>query len=113
MYSAEPMREQEPGTPETGNPETRGPDTQELESRLAELHRIGEDLGTVPDGQLADTLERAVELVEGINASLESGISSAGREAGEVGTLLDGIDFGSFDAALGELEEPASGPDPR
>lgn len=108
MYSSEPMREQEPGTPDTG-----GPDAQELESRLAELHRIGEDLGTVPDAQLADTLERAVELVEEINASIESGISAAGQEAGEVGTLLDGIDFGSLDAALGELEEPASDPDPR
>ncbi|MBA2441398.1 MAG: hypothetical protein H0V53_03190 [Rubrobacter sp.] len=113
------MREQEPGaapetrTPETGNSEARAPGTEELEGRLAELHRIGEELGTVPDGQLADTLERAVELVEEINASIESGISSAGREAGEVRTLLDGVDFGSFDAALGELEEPASGPDPR
>lgn len=85
---------------------------EELEERVAELERLSEELGRVPDGELSGLLERAVGLVDEVNAGIEGRISAAGAESGEVEGLLGRVDFGPFDAALGSLEResPKSGP---
>lgn len=81
-----------------------GLSVQDLEERVAELERLSEELGRVPDEELSGLLERAVGLVDEVNAGIESRISAASAESGEVEGLLDRVDFGPFDAALGGLE---------
>ena len=81
----------------------------DLEERVAELERLSEELGRVPDGELSGLLERAVELVDEVNAGIESHISGASTESGEVEGLLDRVDFGKFDAALEDLERESPG----
>lgn len=76
----------------------------ELEERVAELERLSQELGRVPDEELPGLLERAMGLVDEVNAGIEDRISAAGAESGEVEGLLDRVDFGAFDAALGSLE---------
>jgi hypothetical protein len=85
------------------------PDLAELEARIAELENIADDLGNVPDEELIGTLGRAVELLKEVNAGIEDGMNSLGEESRETGGLLDRVDFGAFDAALGELEEQERG----
>lgn len=77
---------------------------EELEERVAELERLSEELGRAPDEELSGLLERAVGLVDEVNAGIEARISAASAESGEVEGLLDRVDFGPFDAALGGLE---------
>lgn len=81
-----------------------GPALQRVEEKVAELEKLSEELGRVPDAELSALLERAVGLVDEINAGIESRITDAGAESGEVEGLLDRVDFGAFDAALGSLE---------
>lgn len=83
-----------------------------LEERLEELEEIAGRLGEVSDEELAGTLERAVSLLQEINAGIEARMSGAGEEAREAGELLEGIDLAPFDAALRELSpmEPAPRP---
>lgn len=85
---------------------------EELEERVAELERLSEELGRAPDEELSGLLERAVGLVDEVNAGIEARIASASAESGEVEGLLDRVDFGPFDAALGglERESPRNGP---
>lgn len=80
-----------------------------LEGRVAELERLSEELGRAPDEELSGLLERAVGLVDEINASVEACISDASSESGEVEGLLDRVDFGAFDEALGSLERGSPG----
>ncbi|WP_047866248.1 hypothetical protein [Rubrobacter aplysinae] len=80
-----------------------------LEKRVAELESLGESLGRAPDGELSGLLERAIELLEEVNAAVESRISEASQESGEAEGLLDRVDFGAFDAALGSLEHENPG----
>lgn len=87
------------------------PDLGELEARIAELERLADDLGNVPDEELVRTLGRAVELLEEVNTGIENGMDSLGAESQEIGGLLERVDFGAFDAALGELEERERGSD--
>ncbi len=82
----------------------RTPDLEALEARIAELETLADDLGTVPDEDLIGVLGRAVELLGEVNAGVESAMGSLELESREVGELLDRVDFGSFDAALAELE---------
>ena len=89
------------------------PDLGELEVRVAELEDIADNLGNVPDEELIETLGRAVELLKEVNAGVEAGMVSLGEESREIGGLLDRVDFGAFDAALGELEEQERGSDGR
>ncbi len=91
--------------------DSRTPDLEELEARIAELENIVDGLGNVPDEALVETLARAVELLAEVNAGIESGMNSMGAEARQIGGLLDRVDFGAFDAALGELEEQERSPD--
>ncbi len=94
MYSPGPM-------------EDRGetaPDLEVLEAKLGELERLTDSLGSVPDEDLVGVLNEAVELLGKINARLEARIAAAGDESHEIGALLDGLDLGPFDEALGELE---------
>ncbi len=84
------------------------PDVKELEKRVGELEEVTDRLGTVPDEDLVETLDRAVALLREINAGIESGIHHAGEETGELDTLLEGVDLGPFDEALSELEGRAS-----
>lgn len=85
------------------------PAVEELEERVAELERLSEELGRAPDGELSGLLERAVELLDEINAGIEGRISEASQESGEAEGLLDRVDFGAFDSALGSLERESPG----
>lgn len=86
-----------------------GASIESLEERVAELERLSEELGRVPDEELAARLERAVELVDEINAGIQGRISDANSGSGEVEGLLDRVDFGAFDEALGGLERESPG----
>lgn len=85
----------------------RGVDARRLEERLAELEKLVEELEGVPDPEVVGVLDRAVTLLEEINAGIEAGLFSAEGEARELGDLLERVDFGSFDAALENLEGPS------
>jgi hypothetical protein len=97
MYSPEPVndgREMEIG---------------HLEERLAELERLAEELEDAPDAEVVGVLDRAVALLAEVNARIEAGLSEAEGEARELGDLLEKVDFGPFDAALEELDQPSGG----
>lgn len=82
----------------------KDPVVEGLEEKVAELERLSEELGRAPDAELSGLLERAVGLIDEVNAGIESRISTARAGSGEVEGLLDRVDFGAFDAALGSLE---------
>ena len=77
------------------------------------MENIADDLGNVPDEELVGTLGRAVELLKEVNAGIEDGMNSLGVESQEIGGLLERVDFGAFDTALGELEEQERSSDGR
>lgn len=81
----------------------KGPEN--LEGRVGELERIADSLGDVPDDELVETLDKAVELLGEINAGIESGLDEAAGETRELGNLLGGVSFGPFDETLEELEK--------
>jgi hypothetical protein len=87
MYSPNPM-------------EDRG----ELEEQVEELERLADSLDSVPDEELVGALGRAVELLREINARIETKLAAAGTESREVGEIVERLDLGPFDEALGELE---------
>jgi hypothetical protein len=93
MYSPNPMEDPK---------ET--PDLDGLEENLGELERLADSLGDVPDDELVETLDRAVELLREINARIEMGLDAAGSESREIGALIERLDLGPFDEALEELE---------
>jgi hypothetical protein len=93
MYSPEPMEDCQ---------ET--PDLGELEEKVGELERLADSLGGVPNEELVGTLNRAVELLREINARLEAKLDAAADESGEIGEIIDRLNLGPFDEALGELE---------
>jgi hypothetical protein len=80
------------------------PDLEELEEKVGELERLADSLGSVPDEELVGALGRAVELLREINTRIETKLDAAGAESDEVGAIIDGLDLGPFDEALGELE---------
>ncbi|MDP8950438.1 MAG: hypothetical protein M3N00_09425 [Actinomycetota bacterium] len=80
------------------------PDLAELEEKVGELERLADALGGVPDEELVGTLNRAVELLREINARLEANLEGATDESREIGAIIDGLDLGPFDEALGDLE---------
>jgi hypothetical protein len=88
----------------------RGADVGRLEERLAELEKLVEELEGVPDLEVMGILDRAVVLLEEVNAGVEAGLLEAEGEAREIGDLLERVDFGPFDAALENLEG-SSGPE--
>lgn len=96
-------------SPKTMEDRRETPNLEELEDRIAELENIADDLGNVPDEELIGRLGRAVELLKEVNAGIEDGMNSLGEESREIGGLLDRVDFGAFDTALGELEERERG----
>lgn len=98
MYSPGPM---------SGGQET---DIERLEKRLAELEKLAEDLESVPDPRVVDVLDRAVALLAEVNADLEAGLLKAEGQTRMLGDLLQKVDFGPFDAALEDLEQPSDGP---
>jgi hypothetical protein len=81
------------------------PDLGEIEEKVGELERLADSLGTVPDEELVGALGRAVELLREINARIEMGLDAAGVEARGVGEIIEGLNLGPFDEALGELEQ--------
>ncbi len=81
-----------------------------LEERLAELEKLVEQLESVSDSEVVSVLDRAVTLLEEVNAGIEAGLLSAEGEARELGDLLERVNFGPFDAALKNLEG-SSGPE--
>ena len=93
MYSPEPMEDRK---------ET--PELRELEEKVGELERLADSFGDVPDKELVGTLNLAVELLREINARIETKLDAAGDEARGVGEIIEGLDLGPFDEALGELE---------
>lgn len=99
MYSPGPMEDRK-----------EAPDLGELEEKVGELERLADTLGSVPDEELVGTLNRAVELLREINARLEAGLDAAADESREIGAIIDGLNLGPFDEALGELERRERNP---
>jgi phosphoglycerate-specific signal transduction histidine kinase len=89
----------------------RGPEVRFLEKQLTELEKLAETLENAPDAEVVGVLDRAVALLAEINTSIEASLLEAEDEARKVGELLEGIDFGPFDAALEDLERPTGEPD--
>lgn len=88
------------------------PEVGTLEEKVGELERIADSLGSVPDEELAGTLDEAVRLLGEINTRLEAGIGAAEEGSREAGALLEGIDFGLFDETLETLERQELADDP-
>jgi hypothetical protein len=82
----------------------RGAGVKRLEERLAELEKLVEKLEGVSDSEVVGVLDRAVALLEEVNAGIEAGLLSVEGEAQELGDLLERVDFGPFDVALKNLE---------
>jgi hypothetical protein len=80
------------------------PNGRELDEKVGELERLADSLGGVPDEELVGTLNAAVDLLGEINAGIEARLDAAGAESREIGGLLEGVDFRSFDEALEEAE---------
>jgi hypothetical protein len=97
MYSPEPVND------------GRETEIGHLEERLAELEKLAEELEDAPDAEVVGVLDRAVALLAEVNARIEAGLSEAEGEARELGDLLEKVDFGPFDAALEELDQPSGG----
>ena len=93
VYSPEPMEDRD-----------QMPDGWELDEKVGELERLTDSLGGVPDEELVETLNAAVELLGEINARIEARLDAAGAESREIGGLLEGVDFGPFDEALEDVE---------
>ena len=93
VYSPEPMKDRD-----------QMPDGRELDEKVGELERLADLLGGVPDEELVGTLNEAAELLGEINAGIEARLDAAGAESREIGGLLEGVDFRSFDEALEEAE---------
>ncbi len=100
VYSPVPME---------GRAETPG--IEELEEKVGELERLADSLGTAPEEELVAALDRAVGLLREVNEGIEARIETLGGESRELDGLLGRVDFGAFDAALGELEERSPGED--
>jgi len=83
-----------------------------LEERLAELEKLVEELEDVSESEVVGVLDRAVALLEEVNAGIEAGLLSVEGEARELGDLLERVDFGPFDAALRNLEVPSDSQKP-
>ena len=90
MYSPEPMEDRK--------------EMRELEEKVGELERLADSLGGVPDEELVESLNAAVELLGEINAGIEAWLDAAGAESQEIGGILEGVDFGPFDEALKDVE---------
>ncbi|HEX6711035.1 MAG TPA: hypothetical protein VF068_11960 [Rubrobacter sp.] len=75
-----------------------------LEEKVGELERLTDSLGDVPDEELVETLNDAVERLAEINAGIEASLDNAGDESREIGALLGQVDFGPFDEALEDHE---------
>ena len=85
-------------------------DIREMEVRLAELEKLADRLGGVPEEEMVESLDRAVRLLGEINSGIESGLRSASAGEREIGEVLGSIDFGPFDEALEELERQERNP---
>ncbi|MGI8649879.1 MAG: hypothetical protein ACR2KW_05805 [Rubrobacter sp.] len=90
---------------ENQNHDDKRGELQALEGRVGELERIAESLGDTPDEEVVAALDRAVSLLNDINADVQSSLQSANEEVRELGGILDGLSFGSFDEALEDLEK--------
>lgn len=81
-----------------------------MEVRLAELERLADELGSVQEEEMVESLDRAVGLLGEINNSIEVGLRSASDGERELGEVLGSMDFGPFDEALEELERQERNP---
>jgi hypothetical protein len=90
----------------------RGAGVEHLEERLAELEKLVEELEVVSESEVVGVLDRAVALLEEVNAGIEAGLLSVEGEARELGDLLERVDFSPFDAALRNLEVPSDSQKP-
>ncbi len=90
-----------PGPMEDGR---HAPDMERLESKVDELERLTDALGSVPDKEVVDALSHAVGLLREINAGIEAGLKSARDGSSDVDEILDRVNFGPFDEALEEIE---------
>lgn len=84
-----------------------------MEVRLAELERLADELGSVQEEEMVESLDRAVGLLGEINNSIEVGLRSASDGERELGEVLGSMDFGPFDEALEELERQERNPGER
>lgn len=81
------------------------PSIEDLEGRVEELERISDSLTNAPDGEVVETLERAIHLLSEVNDGIEASLRSANEEFERLGTALENVGFDAFDEVLGELED--------
>ena len=81
------------------------PATGDLEERVQELERISDALANAPDGEVVETLERAVKLLSEVNDGIEASLRSSREETERLGARLENVSFDAFDEALGALED--------
>ncbi len=83
----------------------KAPAIEDLEGHVEELERISDSLTNAPDGEVVETLERAIHLLSEVNDGIEASLRSAGEETERLGTVLENVNFDAFDEVLGELED--------
>ena len=81
------------------------PATGDLEKRVEELERISDAVANAPDGEVVETLERAIKFLSEVNEGIEASLRSAGEETERLGARLENVSFDAFDEVLGGLEE--------
>ena len=98
VYSPEPMDKGE-----------QAQDLVNLAEKVRELEELADSLDAVPDAQLLEVLNRTVRLLQDVNGDIEARTENLEKEAGQLEGLLGRIDFGTYDAALEELDKPERG----
>lgn len=83
----------------------KAPAIEDIEGHVEELERISDSLTNAPDGEVVETLERAIHLLSEVNDGIEASLRSAGEETERLGTVLENVNFDAFDEVLGELED--------
>ncbi len=80
------------------------PSTEDLEGRVEELEHISDSLSNAPDGEVVETLERAIKLLSEVNDGIEASLRAAAEENERHGARLENVSFDAFDEALQGLE---------
>ncbi len=91
---------------ENQNHDDKRGELQALEGRVGELERIAESLGDTPDEEVVAALDRAVSLLDEINADVQSSLQSANEEVRELGGILDGLSLLTIHEALEDQDKP-------
>ncbi|WP_273841949.1 hypothetical protein [Rubrobacter calidifluminis] len=76
----------------------------ELEDKISRLERLADRLEEASAEEVSGVLDRALGLLQEVGAEIEERLGELEEGEREVGSVLEGIDLGSIDEALRELE---------